>query len=74
MSDQARMIRKNEWLTGIELEEIGGRVIQEEDGGEENLEMNTATVRTEEENDNNSRDCTDSTGSGQRIENIEEEK
>ena len=49
-------------------------MIQEEERGEENLELNTATVGTEEENDNNSRDCTDSTGSGQRIENIEEEK
>ena len=30
MCDQARMIRKNEWLTEVELEEIRRRVIQEE--------------------------------------------
>ena len=71
LCDQARMIRKNEWLTAIELEEIR-RVTQEEERGEENLEMNTATVGSEEENDNG-RDCTDSSGSGQGIENIEEE-
>ena len=45
-------------------------MIQEEERGEENLELNTATVGTEEENDNNSRDCTDGTSSGQGIENI----
>ena len=45
----------------------------EEERGKENLEMNTATLGTEEENDNNNRDCTDSTGSGQGIVNIEEE-
>ena len=55
------------------MEEIRKRLIQEEERSEENLEMKTATVGTEEENGNNSRDCTDSTGRGQRIENIEEE-
>ena len=45
----------------------------EEERGKENLEMNTATLGTEEENDNNNRDCIDSTGSGQGIVNIEEE-
>ena len=73
LCDQARMIRKNEWLTAIELEEIRRRVIQEEEKGEENLEMNTATVGKGEENDNNSKDCTDGTSSGQGTENIEEE-
>ena len=48
-------------------------MIYEEERGEENLEMNTDTVGTEEENDNNSKDCTDRTSSGQGIENIEEE-
>ena len=56
------MIRENEWLTAIELEEIR-RVIQEEERGEENLEMDTATVGTEAENDNN---CTDFTFSTRR--------
>ena len=44
---------------------------QEVKRGEVNLEMNTTTVVTEE-NDNNSRDCTDNTGCGQGIGNIEE--
>ena len=69
LCDQERMIRKNEWLTAIELEEIRRRVIQEEERDEEKL----ATVGTEEENGNNSKDCTDRTNSGQGIENREEE-
>ena len=43
LGDKGRMIRKNEWLTAIELEEIR-RVIRKEERGEDDLEMNTATV------------------------------
>ena len=73
LSDQKGMIRKNERLTATELKDIRRRVTQEEERGEENLEMDTAIVGTEEENDNDSRDCIDSTGSGQGIENIDED-
>ena len=38
-------------------------MIQEEERGEESLGMNMATVGTEEENDNNSKDCTNRTSS-----------
>ena len=48
-------------------------MIQEEERGEESLGMNTATVGTEEENDNDSKDCTNRTNNGQGIENAEEE-
>eukprot|EP00112_Aurelia_sp_Birch-Aquarium-sp1_P001835 Seg1199.3 transcript_id=Seg1199.3/GoldUCD/mRNA.D3Y31 product="hypothetical protein" protein_id=Seg1199.3/GoldUCD/D3Y31 len=40
LCDQARMIRKNGWLTSVELEEIKRRVMEDEDGTQRNLEVN----------------------------------
>ena len=34
LADQARGIRKNEWLTTVEVEEIKRRVLQEETDGD----------------------------------------
>ena len=53
LCDQARMIRKNGWLTSVELEEIKRRVMQEEDEAQGTLgvEANNEISGRDENND-----------------------
>ena len=53
LCDQARMIRKNGWLTPVELEEIRRRVMQEEHEAQGTLgvEANDEGARRDENND-----------------------